>query len=139
MWRIRYDDSRIGEEDLELSEVIEALELYDKNMTAPHPAFSTSATAAGAAVIAASSGSVCVCVCVRERERVCVCVCARARSRYNQGVLRRLKTAVLEDALRYVAQDISDRLKMPEDMSIRLKTSDILKMPEDMSIRLKMS
>ena len=32
LWRIRYDDDRIGEEDLELAEVEEALELYNKSM-----------------------------------------------------------------------------------------------------------
>jgi len=32
LWRIRYDDAGIGEEDLELSEVEEAIELYDKDM-----------------------------------------------------------------------------------------------------------
>ena len=35
LWRIRYDDTRIGEEDLELSEVEEAIELYGKDTKAP--------------------------------------------------------------------------------------------------------
>ena len=46
----------------------------------------------------------CVCVCARERERESVCVCAR--SRCNQGVLRRLETAVLYDMCVCCVDDI---------------------------------
>jgi hypothetical protein len=40
LWRIRYDNATIGEEDLEMFEVEEAVMLYESNVTAPqhqHP------------------------------------------------------------------------------------------------------